>query len=100
MDNLVATLIGATWVAILSVVAWAGVLAWRRGLADDRPLPFFAKLQAHGLNLAHAEQAVGIHGLSHAVRRCATCAGKAACRAGQRVDCPNAEFFERAGGAW
>lgn len=99
MDQLIATLIAAVWVGIIAALVWASVVAWRRQVADDRPLPFFARLEAHGLALAQAEQAVGIHGLTLAVRRCASCQEKAACRAGRQADCPNRELFERARGA-
>jgi hypothetical protein len=77
------------------MLVWGSVSAWRRQLAEDGPLPFFAKLQRRGVTVTQAEEAVGLRQLAAAVGRCATCAELKACRAGRPVDCPNRAFFER-----
>ena len=101
-DILFMTLTGGALVLFAALVAGL-LVAWRRGMRDDGPLPFFRKLEASGLSVPQAEEAIGLDGISRAVRRCAFCGAKEACRGSLRsrllrskpVDCPNEQLFER-----
>ncbi len=76
-----ATLITAGWLALLLAIAWGIVRALRVSLDDDEP----PRLRRDG---------VPIDRLARAVRRCVLCPGKAACRRGERIDCPNRALFD------
>lgn len=95
MNIIVGSAIAAAWLAILAMLAWGVVSGWRRVMEDERPLPFFGKLDALGVSVPQAQEAVGMVALSAAVRRCALCSEKAACAAGRRVACPNTELLAR-----
>ena len=88
-------LIGALWALCAAVLIWGVVDALRKGLGGDGSLPWFDQLARRGLTPVRAEQAVGAEQLARAVRRCVLCRERAACSAGQPVDCPNASTLER-----
>ena len=88
-------LVGALWALCAVVLIWGVVDALRKGLAGEGTLPWFDRLAHGGLTPLQAEQAVGAEQLARAVRRCVLCRERAACNAGQAVDCPNASTLAR-----
>ena len=61
-------------------------------LRDSTPLPFFARLESHGLTVAQLEETVGVYRLARAVRRCFWCSARPEC-VPSTPDCPNSELF-------
>jgi uncharacterized protein DUF6455 len=104
MDTSILNPIGAAWLAVAAALVWALVHGLRRILGDDAAPPFFDMLARQGIRLAKVEALAGIRETARAVRRCALCGKKEACRAelsrgasgGRPADCPNAEMMERA----
>jgi|SRR5579871_4150220 len=108
MDTSIFNPIGAAWLAVAAALVWALVHGLRRTLGDDTPPPFFDMLKRQGIRLTKVEALAGIRETARAVRRCALCGKKEACRAelsrgasasasgGRPSDCPNAEMMERA----
>jgi len=94
MNAYVPGLIGVLWGICAVVLLCSVVDGFRRSLAQGT-LPWFDMLARRGLTSAQAEQAVGAEQLARAVRRCMLCRGRAACSAGQPVDCPNASTLEK-----
>ena len=93
--DMVLSLIGAVWLAILLMLAWGAAGALYRLLQATRPLPFFAMIERHGLSLDEMERAVGADALARALRRCADCSRKRSCM-GDLAGCPNAPLFRHA----
>jgi hypothetical protein len=106
METILSVTLIAGPVLLLAALLAALVIAWRRGMSDSGPLPFFRKLEGAGLTIEQAEESIGLDGLTRAVRRCAFCGEKEACKAGllrgwigrKPVDCPNEQVFERVRG--
>lgn len=98
--------IGAAWIAILSMLAW-GVLAELGRLVRRPPrAPFFGMLERHGISLVQAEEVAGFAALRDAAARCASCDAAEGCRRALRWPwlglaaprCPNRTFFARVAG--
>ena len=93
--SLVTMLVAAGWLALAALIVWSVLQALRAALADDSPPALLAALERRRLTPAAFAERVGIEAVTLAVRRCVLCPGKAACRAGAPVDCPNAALFQR-----
>jgi hypothetical protein len=93
--SLVTMLVAAGWLALAALIVWSVLQALRGALADDSPPALFAALERRRLAPAAFAERIGMEALALAVRRCVLCPRKAACRAGEPVDCPNAALFQR-----
>lgn len=93
--DMVLSLSGAVWLAILLMIIWGAAAALYRLTRILRPLPFFALVERHGLSLDEMERAVGADALARALRRCADCSRKRSCM-GDLAGCPNAPLFRHA----
>ncbi len=99
MDPVVAALAAGLALAVLALVAWGLVAAWRRMMRESGPLPLFGMLKQKGVTAFEAGDELGAEALARAARRCACCGTGDECR--QRVaagapppaDCPNAALF-------
>lgn len=93
--DMVLSLSGAVWLAILLMIIWGAAAGLYRLTRILRPLPFFALVERHGLSLDEMERAVGADALARALRRCADCSRKRSCM-GDLAGCPNAPLFRHA----
>lgn len=93
--DMVLSLIGGAWLAILLMIIWGAAAGLYRLTRILRPLPFFALVERHGLSLDEMERAVGADALARALRRCADCGRKRSCM-GDLAGCPNAPLFRHA----
>lgn len=103
MATLVTAVIGVAWLTLAALLLFWFASGLRKIVAESASLPFFDLLERRGLAPDELEKAIGIHEMSRAVRRCALCGLKRACRAEVsrasparwRDDCPNAAMLVR-----
>ena len=99
MESFTSVLAAAMLSLVAVLLGYGLAVAWRRALRAQVPLPFYGMLRREGLSAGEAREAVGVHALALASRRCAFCAAGAPCRARLAAggpaagDCPNAGLF-------
>lgn len=106
MSPLLGIALAAAGLSLAAAFAYGLVMAWRRAMHDDAPLPLFGMIERHGTTSEGFEAVVSAENLALAARRCAFCGSKEQCRAwlasgqqdGYPTFCPNARFFEQVNG--